>query len=102
MNVVEMSSFSINLMPKNPKTTKDSIWNTFTCKENNCYLWQTGPLKIWMKRMGQDWLIANENRVEESPRTPQWSLLEEEPLNLSWQRWTFNQVHENIEITPQN
>jgi len=84
------------------KLTKpiDSIWNTFTCEEHKCYLWQTGPLKIWVKRIGQDWLIANESQPEETLTLTPWSMAVNEPSNLPWQRWSFNKIHEKLEVTP--
>lgn len=93
-------SFWINPMSENLNKPTDSIWNTFTCVESNCYLWQTGPLKVWIKRIGRDWLIASENRPEETPASTPWSLTEKEPSNLSWQRWTFNRIHEKVEVKP--
>lgn len=76
-------------------------WNVFTCEEQVCYLWQAGPLKIWLKRIDCDWLIANELTGEENNATD-WSQVvdKEEPSSLKWKRWPFNRKYEQIEISP--
>ena len=35
-------------------------WKTYPCEEDVLYMWQAGPLKVWVKRYNLEWQLAHE------------------------------------------
>ena len=75
-------------------------WGTYACEESTLYEWQTGPLKIWVKRSNLEWQLAHELAQDEESIEQLWQKLDTEPENLSWEKWAFSNPHENIIFRP--
>jgi len=87
-------------MPDTPTAAAvNAMWNTFSCDNNVLYQWQNGPLKIWLKRTANDWLLASDTFIEEDAQTG-WSQLLEEPAGLEWKRWPFNDMFDQVALIP--
>ena len=75
-------------------------WGTYTCEEDVFYMWQAGPLKVWCKRSSLEWQLAHELIEDEELSEHLWQRLDQEPENVSWQKWTFSKPHENVVFRP--
>ena len=71
-------------------------WETYPCEEDVSYLWQAGPLKIWVKRSNLEWQLAHEIVEDEELDEHLWQSLDQEPENISWQRWVFSHPYKAI------
>ena len=92
------------MQSQSPHTLHDhqkAPWKTYTCEENILYLWQAGPLKVWLKRSNLEWQLAHELCEEEDSTESQWQKIDdEEPEDVSWERWAFSKPHEEIAFLP--
>ena len=75
-------------------------WGTYACKENTSYEWQAGPLRIFLKRGNLEWQLAHEIVENEELAECRWQSLEQEPEEISWQKWAFSNAHENVIFEP--
>lgn len=76
-----------------------AIWDEFKCEVSKVYLWQDGPLSVWLKRLNNDWLVASKLDPE-SETAMSWSYLDDEPEALDWKRWVMDKGHPTIQTTP--
>lgn len=62
------------------------LWEPLKIKRSRDYHWRIGPLKIWLKKSEDEWLIASEQspddlegeeiviaKISEKPETPEWT-----------------------------
>ena len=64
------------------------LWEPLTIKRDKDHYWQIGPLKIWLKKIKDEWLIA----YEQSPRDLESTditiaELREKPDTATWNRY---------------
>jgi hypothetical protein len=85
-----------------PASGKQQIppWGTYTCEADVCYSWQSGPLKVWLKRSPLEWQLAHELSEDEELTEYQWQSLDLDPEGVSWQKWAFSNPHEEVVFRP--
>ena len=62
------------------------FWEPFKIERGKEYHWQIGPLKMWLKKIEDEWLVASEQspndleseeiviaNLSEKPETPEWT-----------------------------
>ena len=85
----------------NPASEKQHApWGTYACNEGMLYLWQAGPLKIWLKRSSLEWQLAHELIEDEESTEHLWQSLDQEPETITWQKWAFSKPHQNVIFRP--
>ena len=75
-------------------------WGTYACDDSTFYLWQAGPLRIWVQRYGFEWQLASELFEDEELTEHYWQSLDQEPEGISWQKWVFSKPCENLVFRP--
>ncbi len=76
-----------------------NLWKAKRLDEDIFYRWQAGPLIIWLKKLDEDWLIAEE-RVEDYLTISPYEEYKETPDNLDWKRFVFKKGFKEIILTP--
>ena len=71
-------------------------WKTYPCEEDVLYMWQAGPLKVWVKRYNLEWQLAHEIIEDEELNEHLWQILDQTPQNVSWQKWAFSQHYKDV------
>ena len=79
-----------------------NIWEPFEIEPGQCSHWQIGPLKLWLRRIENEWQLASERQPEEEDSlvTP---VSVAEPEELQWNRWSSGEeanVVQNIPVMP--
>ena len=87
-------------------TSSQSIWwGQFQLENNQTVNWVIGPLKLAVKRLVSEWLIAYERTEQFDPEMTGWSLDQAAPdineLNYqTMERYVFDQASDTLQIVP--
>jgi hypothetical protein len=76
-----------------------NIWQNFQITDNRCYLHQVGPLKIWIRRQNDEWMVASINDAGQTEETHA-SVVENIPEGLEWYRYVLSGSCKTVELTP--
>ncbi|MDA0838229.1 MAG: DUF432 domain-containing protein [Planctomycetota bacterium] len=75
-------------------------WQPQQIPEDSITHWQIGPLKIWIKRLGNEWQIAYQREVEAEEVLIPASTDVPVPENLGWTRWVTAGGDDTLKFVP--
>lgn len=76
-----------------------NIWQRFQITDEKCHKCQIGPLKIWMRRQNDEWMVASINDAEQIEMI-NVSVEEHIPEELDWYRYVLSGNSQTVELIP--
>ncbi len=78
-----------------------NIWEPVVIEKDRYYYWQINPLKLWIKRTKDEWLIASEQSSEEIDNEKVMiAEFQEKPETLAWNRFVCADDSNIIQLLP--
>jgi len=78
-----------------------AFWDAVEINEGDCRLWQAGPLRLWVRQVGEEWHVATES-ANEKEKFP--DIISGEttavPEDAQWQRWMGRGVEHVVQLSP--
>jgi hypothetical protein len=78
------------------------IWKPFNIAQGECFHWQIGPLKLWLRRTENEWRLASEIGAEQEDSLA-IAVSSPEPEGVQWKRWATGKesnVVQNVPVMP--
>lgn len=76
-------------------------WQPTALKSGEEYYWKIGSLHLWMKKTKDEWLLAHEQKTEDSPNSrPIIARPRKKPETLFWNRFIFISESNIIQLVP--
>ena len=77
-----------------------SLWEEFTVEEGSYYLRRTGPLKLWIKKELDEWIVGWKYESEETNRISEQVLDSIKDNDITWHRKVVRQKLDAIKLSP--
>lgn len=76
------------------------IWNTCIIESDKYYNYQVGPLKIWLQKRKNEWLIAWYRDIEDKESLLANAFKTLEDSSLEWHRWVLGKNTKTVILKP--
>ena len=74
------------------------LWSPVSLEKERDYYWRIGPLSLWIRRDGDEWLITSSLQEEEAPATA--AACEKKPEELEWARFVLTGESSTVRLLP--
>ena len=75
------------------------LWSPVSLEKERDYFWHIGPLSLWIRRDGDEWLIASD-RQEDVETADTVAAEEEKPEALGWSRFVLAGESSTVRLLP--
>jgi hypothetical protein len=77
------------------------LWKPVRIEKNNTYFWEIGPLKLWLQKNIDEYLIGFEQSPEDTAQNSVTAAgLREKPETVTWNRFVYNNETDIIQVLP--
>ena len=77
-----------------------SMWEEFKVEEGNYYLRQIGPLRLWIQKQFDEWIVGWKYESEETNSISEQVLDTIEENDITWHRRVVKQKQDSIKLIP--
>jgi len=75
------------------------LWNPVPLEQERDYYLCIGPLALWIRRSGDEWLLASGQRVDDAP-TEAAAVAGEKPEEIEWTRFVLADESTTVQLLP--
>ncbi len=75
------------------------LWNPVTLEQERDYYLYIGPLILWIRRSGDEWLLASGQRTDDAP-TEASAVAGEKPEEIEWTRFVLAEESTTVQLLP--
>lgn len=78
----------------------NEFWDSVDIAAGDCLLWSAGPLRIWLRRMEDEWQVAAQQGDHAAAADLVAARPVEPPEGIEWSRWRGGRIENSVQIQP--
>lgn len=78
---------------------EENLWQSFQITDEQCYMRQVGPLKILIRRQGDEWMVASTDNPDQI-EIRNTAVLDTIPEAVEWRRYVFSGNSKTVQLSP--